>query len=134
MKRKILALALLSFFVSKSYSQSFVSKIIRGERGISQQFTSLEKNQSIPFNSSQLKLLLDLNQNSDLVLSKTEQDKLGFIHYKYYQTYKGVPVENSMYIAHTKNGILKSLGGAIVTDFDPTIDNRATQKIAAQKL
>lgn len=130
MKRKILSIGILSFMLVQAHAQSFVSKVIRGERGMSQQFTSLEKNQPINFNGAQLKTLLDLNQNADLVLSKTEQDKLGFIHYKYYQTYKGVPIENSMYIAHTKNGILKSLGGAIVTDFDPAIDNRAAQKVS----
>ncbi len=61
---------------------------------------------------------------------RTEQDKLGFIHYRYYQTYRGVPVENSMYIVHTKYGVLKSLGGSIVTDFDPLIDQRASQKVS----
>ena len=74
--------------------------------------------------------MLDLNQNSELVLQKTESDKLGFIQYRYYQTYKGVPVENTMYIAHTKNGVLKSLGGTIVTDFDEMMDQRSSQKIS----
>src|SRR6201989_1569225 len=128
MKRKILSLVVLSFLIIKAYPQSFISKIIRGEHGISNQFTAVNDKQAIPFNSSQLKSLLDLNQNSDLVLMKTEQDKLGFIHYRYYQTYKGVPVENTMYIVHTKNGVLKSLGGTIVTDFDELMDQRSTQK------
>jgi Zn-dependent metalloprotease len=133
MKRKILSLAILSCIFISAYSQSFVSKIIRGERGISKQFADVGNNQKIPFNSSQLKSLLELDQNSDLVLLKTQQDKLGFIHYRYYQTYKGVPIENSMYIIHTKYGLLKSLGGEIVTDFDALIDERSTQKIAAQQ-
>lgn len=130
MKRKILSIAVFSFLMGSAYSQSFVSKAIRGERGISKQFTSLDKSHSIQFNGSQLKSLLDLNQNSDLVLSKTEQDKLGYIHYRYYQTFNGVPVENSMYIVHTKNGVLKSLGGSIVTDFDQSITSRTAQKIS----
>ena len=82
---------------------------------------------------SQLKSLLDLNENSDLVLQRTEQDKLGFIHYRYYQTYKGVPIENAMYIIHTKNGLLKSLGGSIVTDFDPLMDDRSAQKFSTSE-
>jgi bacillolysin len=130
MKRKILSLAVFTFLIITSYSQSFVSTIIRGERGISKQFAAVGDNQKISFNSSQLKALLDLDQNSDLVLWRTEQDKLGFIHYRYYQTYRGVPVENSMYIVHTKYGVLKSLGGSIVTDFDPLIDQRTSQKVS----
>src|SRR4051812_14162734 len=130
MKRKILSLVILSFIIMKAYPQSFISNIVRGERGISKQSAVVNDAQKIPFNSSQVKSLLDLNQNAELVLQKTEQDRLGFIHYRYYQTYKGVPVENSMYIVHTKNGVLKSLGGSIVTDFDPTMDGRSTQKIS----
>src|SRR3954468_10918507 len=122
MKRKILSLAVFTFLIINSYSQSFVSTIIRGERGISKQFADIGNNQKISFNAAQLKSLLSLDPNSDLVLIKTEQDKLGFIHYRYYQTYRSVPVENSMYVVHTKYGELKSLGGSIVTDFDPLID------------
>jgi hypothetical protein len=40
MKRKILSLVLLSFIIIKAYPQSFISKIIRGERGTSKQFVS----------------------------------------------------------------------------------------------
>ena len=74
--------------------------------------------------------MLNLNKNADLILKRTEQDKLGFIHFRFYQTYRGVLIENSMFIVHTKNGLLKSMGGSIVTDFDPLIDERASQKIS----
>jgi len=134
MKRKILSLVILScFIIIKAYPQSFVSKIIRGERGISNQFADVGSNQKIPINASQLKSLLELDQNADLVLIKTQQDKLGFIHYRYYQTYKGVPIENSMFIIHTKYGLLQSLGGEIVTEFDALMGDRSTQKITAQQ-
>jgi Zn-dependent metalloprotease len=123
MKRKILSLLLLSFIIIKAYPQNVVSKEIRGERGISKQFISLDDEQLVNFNAGQVKSLLGLNQNSELVLNKTEQDRLGFTHYRYYQTYRSIPIENSMYRVHTKNGALKSLGGAIVTDFDPAMDS-----------
>src|SRR5882672_241434 len=115
MKRKILSLVILSLIISKAYPQTFVSKIIRSDQGISKQFVAVDKTQKISFNTSQVKSLFDLDKNSELVLQRTEQDKLGFIHYHFYQTYKGIPVENSMYIIHTRNGVLQSLGGAIVT-------------------
>ncbi len=130
MKRKILSLLLFSFIISKAYPQSFVSEIIRGERGISKQFAAVDNNVKIPFNQAQLKSLLALNQNSDLVLKRVIQDKIGFIHYRFYQTYKGIPIENSLYIIHTKNGLLKSLGGSIVADFDPLMDERSSARIS----
>jgi bacillolysin len=133
MKSKILSLALLSFVICQAYSQDFVGAIIRGERGISKQFTSLENNQKIPFNPALAKSLLNLNKNSDMVLMRSESDKLGFIHFRYYQTYNGVPVENTMYIIHTRNGLLRSLGGTIITDFDDLMDKRSAQRISGEQ-
>ncbi len=130
MKKKILPFMLLSFVIIKAYSQSFLKEAIRGEKGISKQFTAVPETENLKFNTAQLKGLLELNANSDLVLKRSEQDKLGFIHYRYYQTYKNVPVENSMFIVHTKNGVLTSLGGSIVTDFDEAMDARATTKVS----
>lgn len=127
--KKILSLVLLSFILIKAYPQNFVSKIIRGERGTSKQLVSLTDNQPITFNG-QVKDLLGLNANADLILKKTIHDKLGFIHYRYYQTYRNIPIENSMYIVHAKNGLLKSLGGSIVTDFDERMNERFVQKIS----
>lgn len=132
MKRKILPLVLLSFLFIKAYPQSFVSKMIRGERGISKQLVSLSDNQPIAFNG-QVKDLLGLNANADLILKKTVHDKLGFIHYRYYQTYRNIPIENAVYIVHTKNGLLKSLGGSIITDFDERMNERFVQKISASR-
>ena len=107
MKRKILSLLLLSFFIIQVHSQSFVSKEVRGERGISKSFTSFDNDQLVNFNASQVKSLLGLNQNSELVLTKTDQDKLGFIHYFYYQTYRSIPVENTMYSVSHKGWSIK---------------------------
>lgn len=130
MFKRILSLVLLGFIIFKADAQSFVSQVIRGEHGISKQFASIPDNQTFKFNSAQVKALLNLDGNADLILKRTEQDKLGYIHFRYYQTYRGVPVENSMFIIHARNGVLKSLGGAIVTDFDPLMDERAASKIS----
>ena len=51
-----------------------------------------------------------------------QADKLGFTHYRFYQTLKGIPIENSMYVAHVKNGKLSKLSGEIVVDFDESND------------
>ena len=63
MKRKILSLVLLSLIIIKGYPQNFISKEIRGERGISKQFTSVDDDQLVNFNAAQVKSLLGLNVN-----------------------------------------------------------------------
>ena len=131
MKKKFLSLALLSFLVFQAYTQNFVSQAIRGERGTSKQFAAVPDDESFKFSTAQVKALLSLNDNADLILKRTEQDNHGFIHFRFCQTYKGVPIENSMFIIHTKNGLLKSLGGSIVTDFDPLMDERSGARISA---
>jgi len=129
MKRRILPLVLSLIFIN-AYSQDFVSKAIRGENGTSKQFVTFDDDQQAKFNSSQVTTLLGLNTNSSLTLQKTQQDKIGFIHYRYYQAYRGVPVENSMLVAHTKNGLLKGISGSVITDFDPAINLRAAQRLS----
>ena len=85
MRKKILPLAILSLFIFKAYSQNFVSQAIRGERGISKQFAAIPNNQNLKFNTAQVKALLNLNDNAVLILKRTEQDRLGFIHFRFYQ-------------------------------------------------
>ena len=68
MKRKILSLVMLSLIMIKAYPQNFVSAIIRGERGISKQFVAIDKTQKLSFNASQVRSLLNLNKNFDLLI------------------------------------------------------------------
>jgi len=75
---------------------------------------------------------LGLDPLSDLVLTSKETDELGFTHYRFSQTYKGIPVENSMYIIHVKNGRITGLSGEIVTDFDTKNQHSATAGISKQ--
>jgi len=65
-----------------------------------------------------------LNQNfkisNDLnfILIGTEKDNLNEIHYRYQQTFKGIPIYGSIYIVHTKNNKVISLNGKILDKFD----------------
>jgi Zn-dependent metalloprotease len=49
-----------------------------------------------------------------LQLLATESDKLGMVHYRYQQTLNSVPVEGTMYIVHTRNGLVESISGDLV--------------------
>gem|GEM_PF-2044288 len=116
MKRKIFTIVLLTV-ITQAYAQN-LRETIRGERGTSKHFVTLAANEQTPFNLKQLKNILNLDAQTDFILINQQTDKLGFTHYRFYQTYKGIPVENSMYVVHTKNGNITGLSGEIVVDFD----------------
>ena len=53
-----------------------------------------------------------------LKLLCTEKDKLGMVHYRYQQTINGIPVEGTMYIAHTNNNKVVSVNGIMYDSFN----------------
>lgn len=64
------------------------------------------KNASVFF-----KNLLQLKQDDELRLIKESKDDLGISHNKYQQFYKGIKVENSEFLLHSKNGIIETANG-----------------------
>jgi len=56
---------------------------------------------------------LKLQSNLQLVLDSQDDDKLGFVHYRFHQEYNGVPVEFTAWIVHSKNGLVVSANGFI---------------------
>lgn len=48
---------------------------------------------------------------SSFIVQNTSEDKLGFIHKKYTQYFKGYKIENATIITHEKNNIVKSFNG-----------------------
>jgi Zn-dependent metalloprotease len=53
----------------------------------------------------------NLSSEIDFQLQKSEQDDLGFIHERYIQTYKGIPIDRAEYIVQVKNGKIISISG-----------------------
>jgi bacillolysin len=129
--KKYLLFAALLVVAGIACGQTDLKFGIRGPMGVSNYYTAIPANQKINFASFSARSLFGVDANSDLVLTKTEQDKLGYLHYRYYQTYKGIPVENSMCVVHTMNGLLKGMTGKIILDFDPIIQKRSTASISA---
>src|ERR1044072_8050709 len=121
MRKGIFTLVLFTVLL-QAYAQKGLREAIRGERGISKKFIELSSDQQITFSFSQLRSVLDLDKRSDFVRMDQQADKLGFTHYRLYQTLKGIPIENSMYLAHVKNGKLSKLTGEIVIEFDESND------------
>lgn len=60
-----------------------------------------------------------VTESADAILKNSERDGLGFEHFRYQQTYRGIPVENTMYVMHVKGGNIVMENGKWVKDFNP---------------
>ncbi|CAN5469946.1 hypothetical protein BH10BAC2_BH10BAC2_23860 [soil metagenome] len=132
MKKQLLTLVLLALLTQADAQKNLLS-VIKGEKGISKQYAAFTVEEQVGFNAKSAKTILGLNDKSNLVLYSTESDKLGFTHYRFYQTYAGVPVENSMLVAHVKNGKLVSVNASLVTDFGAAMSSKIAVRSIADK-
>lgn len=51
--------------------------------------------------------------NMDFQLIRSEEDKLGHVHYRYQQTWHGKPIEDAVWIVHSNNDRVYSVNGLI---------------------
>lgn len=67
-----------------------------------------------------------ISSTSNAVLNHSEKDNLGFEHFRYQQTYAGIPVDNATYVVHVKNGAVLSENGKWIKDFPAGLATRAS--------
>jgi Zn-dependent metalloprotease len=68
-----------------------------------------------------------------MVLKKTEEDELGFTHYRYGKSYMGIPIEDADYWIHSKDGVLTTANGKIVEIPSSIVDkSKLTQELAVE--
>jgi Zn-dependent metalloprotease len=96
----------------------------------------------IPFASFEHKTwltkdVLKCSPGNDLAFFKTETDKIGWTHFRYKQTYKGLPVEDGVYYVHTKNNLVQSANGEYYNvpslSITPNISKKAAFETARLK-
>lgn len=80
-----------------------------------------------------MKEALMLRADDDLVSTKQEADGIGFVHTKYQQTYKGVPVQGGEYIAHQKAGKLDCISGVFLDINELSVNPSLTEAAALSK-
>lgn len=131
MKYKILSLAFI-VMTMQSYAQKSMRSIIKNDNGMSYHFVQVPGNMQSAFISTNADAFLGADAGSKLVLKNQFTDNLGFIHYRYYQTYKGYEIQNSSFIFHTKNGQLISMGGEAVVEFSKLNRYAANVSVTAQ--
>ncbi len=132
---KFLIFTALCFAVFTSNGQqNDTLKIERNKQGIVN-FAHFKPNpeRSIQDGAKFLKTFLHAKTDDDFRLIKETGDELGFSHLRFQQYYKGVKVENTEYLVHSRNGIIESING----DFKPVALSSVTpslnEKQALQK-
>lgn len=64
------------------------------------------------------KKALKMGDEDGLKFLNMQKDELGHTHYRYQQTFRGFPVEGSMYLLHEKEGKFYAINGEFYTDLN----------------
>ncbi len=78
------------------------------------------------------KAALYLDTDDELTLFSTNDDALGYRHYRYQQSYKGIPVEGAIYLMHEKNNRVQHANGKLVHDLDLSTSPALSEASALQ--
>ena len=132
MKKVVLPIAFLAL-INCADAQNSMREIVRGENGLSKHFITLKQSQQVPFSEAVANNVFNFDDALKLSLIKKESDDLGQINYRFYQTYKGIPVEGSMYIVQTKTGKAVGLAGEIITDVPSALKAVTVGNLMQQK-
>jgi Zn-dependent metalloprotease len=69
-----------------------------------------------------------LSEDHDFILLNADKDQLGYTHYRFRETYKGIPLTATMYIVHVLNNKIVSMNGQIFkslnVDVNPTLSEQ----------
>jgi Zn-dependent metalloprotease len=81
----------------------------------------------------QYKINFGLSANDKMEITRTETDKIGFTHFRYQQTYNGIPVLGGDFIIHAQNGLTKTGNGKIVSGLSLSPNPSVNSDQAVQK-
>ncbi|MFH1320460.1 MAG: M4 family metallopeptidase [Bacteroidota bacterium] len=131
MKQLLITFTLIFTFASLSVSQVFYGKeareVVPGSEIVKMRnytqvpgFIKFRSGSEIEYDAFEnwLERIFKVEENLGLKLLRYETDRLGDTHYRYQQIFKSIPVEGAVYIAHVKNGVVRSLNGTIFNSLD----------------
>ncbi len=117
MKKTLLLAACLMLATFSLFSQQ--TKVIEGKQGMYPSFVSFAPEARPAFSKGRLSLT-DLNARiTSSVTAKIagqEKDMAGAEHIRYQQTINGIPVEQAIYIVHTRGGAVFAQNGKWIKD------------------
>ncbi len=76
---------------------------------------------------------LEITNDDNFKLIKSEDDDIGFTHYRYQQNYKNIPLDGVQFLLHEKNGKLVSANGNFYSGISLGTNPSITQQEAIQK-
>ncbi len=87
---------------------------------------------------AQNKAKFKLKENDALRLLEAKADNLGFVHYRFLQEYKGVPIEHAIFLMHEKDSRVIKSNGNLLRDLDidviPTLNEHTALEVALQSI
>ncbi len=124
--KKLTTLCFIFIIYLNAHSQNLLNAISDPGNKISNFYTDFSTIKTPAFSAGNAATMLGLESASNLTLVDKETDSYGYEHYRMVQSYHNIPVENSMYLLHVKQGRLLSASGYIVTRFgDQPAQNEA---------
>lgn len=95
------------------------SKMVRIEEGLSlPTFVEFSKGSEIPFSNfnNWFQKTFKISDEMGVLLLRTEFDELGQVHYRYNQTFNGIPVFDAVFIVHVMADKVLSFNGKFYSD------------------
>src|SRR6185369_9401941 len=83
-------------------SETAIPQVVKFRRGSEMDFKSFEIFLQQRYKSS---------GRFGIKLLNSETDRLGFTHYRYQQTFDGLPIEGTMYVVHVRAGKIETMNG-----------------------
>lgn len=71
-----------------------------------------------------------LGNEDQMEIVRVQTDNLGYTHYRYQQTYKGIKVEGAEMLVHARDGYVARTNGSIVTGLELSIQPAISEEAA----
>ena len=137
MKTKFPILFLLFMSCSMIYAQKFSKQPSFIEQPVSKKtlptLIEFEDNNAPVFSNkvNEINQFLGMTSNSPATLMRAESDEMGFTHYRYQQTLRGLPINEAVYVCHVKNDKLLVANGYWLNDEAlEAIDRKAVDNLS----
>ncbi len=134
MQKTLLLFSLIFFFSFSTNAEEYngceadnlihgTSKIWMNDDNQTIKFFQLEQPVSVAPGQMEewLKATLKTDSQTGFELYKVDEDKLGYKHYRFRQTYNGFTVTNGVYYVHTVNGQVVSANGELYPHIDVSV-------------
>ncbi len=135
MTRVLLSICFLLAILPSIYSQKTIKYPSTQEY---RQLSSIDQAISPSEFFSEYGSKMGLRLDDEMLLEQETAGLNGYSHYKYTQSYKGVPVYGMAYILHTKDGLVRSANGSFAPrldiETDPTLTAEESISIAKQDM